>query len=77
MSLTLMVNALAGSCTAESVSVPTPALTLVSSNTPVTVNAGTYGQLYVTIRTPSTVPVGNATLIVYVGAVTTSAAVPR
>ena len=69
----LHVPASSGSCAAESVSIPTPGFTLVSSNTPLTVDAGGYGQLNVTVRTPSTPPPGNATMIVAVGDVTAAA----
>jgi hypothetical protein len=76
MGFTLTVQGSSGSCTAQSVSIPTPGFTLLSSNAPVTVNAGSYGVLNVTVRTPSTMPLGAVVMIVTVGAVTVSAAVP-
>lgn len=76
MGFTLAVQGSAGSCTAESVSMPTPGFTLVSSNTPLTVSAGTSGQLNVTVRTPSTTPAGTIVMIVDVGAVTVVALSP-
>jgi hypothetical protein len=76
MSLDLSVKASSGSCTAESVSIRTPGFTLVSSNAPVTVSAGASGTLIVTVRTPSTMPVGNVTLVVNVGAVTAASLSP-
>jgi hypothetical protein len=69
-SVPLFNRAPSGSCTAESVSTPTVGFTLLSSNTPVTVNAGTFGPLNVTVQTPSTMPLGNVTFVVYVEAVT-------
>jgi hypothetical protein len=76
MSLDLTVKASSGSCTAESVSMPTPGFTLLSSNAPITVSAGASGTLTVTVRTPSTVPMGNVTLVVNVGAVTADSLSP-
>ncbi len=76
MSIGLSVNAPSGSCTAESVSILTPGFTLLSSNAPVTVSAGTPGTLTLTVRTPSTMPVGNVTLIVNVGTVTAASFSP-
>lgn len=66
MSFTLHNQRSAGSCTAESVSMSTPGFTLLSYNTPLTVNAGMYGSLNVTTRTPSTMPIGVVTMIVTV-----------
>jgi len=54
------------SCTAENVSVLTPGFAVVSSNAPVTVEAGTYGSLNFTVQTPSAMPVGSVTLVVSV-----------
>jgi len=38
----------------------------LSSNAPVTVGAGTYGSLNLTLETPSAMPVGDVTLVVTV-----------
>lgn len=70
MSLGLSARASSGSCTAESVSITTPGVTLVSSSAPVAVSAGASRTLTVTVRTPSTMPVENVTIVVNVGAVT-------
>jgi zinc-ribbon domain len=76
MGFTLGVQGSAGSCTAQGVSILTPGFTLLSSNTPVTVSAGTYGTLNVTVRTPSTLPVGAVTMVVTIGSVTVNVVVP-
>jgi hypothetical protein len=75
MEFTLIVRAAAGSCTAESVAIPTPGFTLLTSNTPLVVSAGSYGSLDVNVSTPSEIPIGNVTFVVYVGAVTATSAV--
>lgn len=76
MSLGLSVKGSSGSCTAESVLIRTSGFTLISSNAPVTVGAGASGTLTVIVRTPSTMPAGNVTLVVNVGAVTAASLSP-
>jgi hypothetical protein len=65
----LATNASSGSCTAESVSMNTPGFSVVGSNIPLTVDAGSVRSLNVTVQTPSKLPVGAVAMTVDVGAV--------
>jgi hypothetical protein len=73
---TLTVQASTGACTAENVSIPTPGFAVLSSNTPVTVRAGSVGSLNVTVTTPTAFPIETVTMIVTVGAVSARPVVP-
>ena len=65
-SISLTNQALLGTCTANSVSVSTSGFSVVSANTPLTVNAGATQTLSMTFGTPSSTFNGAITVVISV-----------